>query len=156
MLQATALVRVFYFFRITRGHRGYEIRIDDAPFHEVDGSMVVIILEAIRCSVGSGIQTHLAEHEIPGHALMLHIVQGVANPGVSHSHIFVHVIEEYRNQPGLPVMTVDDVGMLAGLEHEFQRRPAKEGEALGVVLMTVIHTPIEEILVRMWFDKKTF
>ena len=44
----------------------------------------------------------------------------------------------------MPVVTVDDVGMLAALEHELQRGATEEGEALVVVHLTVESAAVEE------------
>jgi len=73
---------------------------------------------------------------------------------VGHAEIFVPFEKQHRDQGGLPIMAVDDVGMLVGLEHELQGRPAEKGKAFRIVPVAVEGAPIEEISMRMGFDKK--
>ena len=40
----------------------------------------------------------------------------------------VNLEQQDRHEPGLPVVAVDHVGALVGLEHELQRRLAEKGE----------------------------
>jgi hypothetical protein len=156
VLQSATEVRILDFLRIVRGHRGNKIGINDAPFHQVDPCVVAVILQAVPRSIRGGIQTHLTEHGIPGHTLMHDIVEGETYSGVGHAQVFVHVKKKHRHQPGLPVMAVDDIRVLVGLEHKLQRRPAKECETLRVVRMPIEDASIEEILMGMGFDEKAF
>jgi len=154
VLQAIALVGVLDFFGIAGGDRGHEIRINDAALHQVDRAVIEIILQPIPGPIGSRVQAHQPNHMVPSHTLMHDVVDGVANPRVGHAEIFVPFEKQHRDQGGLPIMAVDDVGMLVGLEHELQGRPAEKGKAFRIVPVAVEGAPIEEISMRMGFDKK--
>src|SRR5271169_5972207 len=87
---------------------------------------------------------------------MPEVVQGVTNAGMGHAVILVNIKEEYRHDTRLPVVTVDNVGMLVRLEHKLKGRPAEKSKPLGIILMTVKNSSVEEVPVRMGFDKETF
>ena len=85
---------------------------------------------------------------------MLEVVKGVADARVGHAHVLVYLVEQDRHQTGLPVVTMNDFGPLAAFQHEFQRCPAEEGEALVVVLVSIKHAAMKEILIRVRFDEE--
>src|SRR5436190_3602411 len=51
---------------------------------------------------------------------------------------------------------MNNVGMFAALEHEFQCRAREKGKALVVVSLPVKHSAMEKIVVRMRLDKEAF
>ena len=53
-------------------------------------------------------------------------------------------------------MTMDDIGMLIGLEHELQRCAGEESESFDVVMMAIEDAAIEKVVVRMRVDEETF
>jgi hypothetical protein len=97
-----------------------------------------------------------AEDKFTSYALMSEVVKGIANPGMRHAEILIHIVKQHRNDPGLPVMTVDNVRVLAGLQHKFQGGPAEKDETLRVVVMTVVNASVKEVPVRMGLDEEAF
>jgi hypothetical protein len=102
------------------------------------------------------VESYGTQYKLPGHSLMLEVVQGITYAGMGHAITLVQIKEEYRNDPSLPVVTVDYVRMLVRLEHKFKRRSAKKSKPLGIIAVTVKNTSIKEVPLRMGFDKKTF
>jgi hypothetical protein len=64
--------------------------------------------------------------------------------------------EDDRDQPGRPVVAVDDVRPLSGLAHELDGGAGKECESLGVVAVPVQAPPAEDIRCRMRLNEKAF
>src|SRR2546422_8346118 len=117
--------------------------------------MIETVLEAILMKeMRRAIEASGAEHVLPGDALMLPIVQRVTDTRMGHPNVLVDFVEQHRRQARLPVVAMDDVWMFAALEHEFQRRAAKKGEALVIISMAVKYVAVKKILVRMRLDKK--
>ncbi len=132
-----------------------EIGIYDAALHEVERGVVEIVPEPVVVKIVFGpVQSDLSQYELSRHTLMSEIVKGVANAGVGHPQVLVHIEEEHRNETRLPVVTVDDIRVPARLQHEFESRPAEKGEPLRVVPVTIVYAPVEEVVVRMRVDEK--
>ena len=133
---------------------GDEVRIDDAALHQVDRGAVEVVLqpggvvEVVRSAQPGGPQ-----HVLAGHALVAEVVDGVAHPRVGHPGVLVHLVEQHRHQPGLPVVAMDDVGSPAGLVHELQGGLAEEGEPGGVVGVAVEVPAVEEVVRRVRVDE---
>jgi hypothetical protein len=74
------------------------------------------------------------------------VVDRVAYAQIGQPAACVNLIEQDRHQAGMPVVRVNHVRPLAGLEHELERRLAEEREALGVVREAVVRSSVEELL----------
>src|SRR5208337_2929921 len=81
---------------------------------------------------------------------------GKTDAGMGHAITLVHIKEKYRHDSSLPIVTMDYVGMPVRLEHKLKGRPAEKSKPFRIIVMTVKNTSIEEVLLRMGFDKKTF
>src|SRR5438477_11471840 len=93
---------------------------------------------------------------IPGRALMPKIVDRETNPRMSHAQMLINFVKEHRHQAGLPVVAMDDLRVLAGLEHELEGRPAEKSESAHVIVLTINRAAVEKILPRMRINKETF
>ena len=85
---------------------------------------------------------------------MADIVQRVADPRMGHPQLVVDLIKQHRYQAGLPIVAMDDVGMLVALEHELQGCAGEECKALRVVALAVEAAAIEEIICRIGLDEE--
>ena len=134
---------------------GDEVGIDDAALHQVDGGVVEVVLQPVLVKeVAVAVETGGAQDMLTGDALVLEVMQRVANPRVSHAHPLVHLVEQDRDQPRLPVVAMNDVGVFVALEHELQRRLAEERKALVVVALPVKRAAMEEVLVGVRLDEE--
>ena len=79
-----------------------------------------------------------------GDPMMAEVVYGVADSLVRH-HLAVLLIQQDRDQPGLQVMAMNDIGALIRPQHELERRLGKEREPLCVVAVPVQTVPAEEV-----------
>jgi hypothetical protein len=102
------------------------------------------------------VQSCRTQNELSGNPLMFEIMQRIADTRMGHAEILIHLEQEYWHDPCLPVVAVNDVGMLAGLKHEFKGRPAEKYKPLRVIIVTVEPPPVKKMSVRMGLDKKTF
>ena len=108
----------------------------------------VAVQEVVRLA-----QLRARQHLRAADALMGKVVDRVADPLVGQ-HLAVLLIQQHRHQPGLPVMAVDDIRPLVGLEHELKGRLGKEAEPLGVVRVPIQQIPVEEVVRRVRLDEK--
>src|SRR5262249_60835447 len=69
-------------------------------------------------------------------ALVAEVVDRVTDP-LERQYLAVLLVQQHGHQPGLPVVAVDDIWALAGLEQEFQRGLREQGEPLGIVVIPV-------------------
>src|SRR6266581_2898540 len=84
---------------------------------------------------------------------MTEVVYGQADPLRVHASALVLLVQQHRNESGLPVVAMDDVRPLAGLEHELHGRLAEEREAGRVVLIAVVAAALEEAVGRVRLDE---
>src|SRR5438552_2001816 len=75
---------------------------------------------------------------------------------MAQADVLINLAKQHRRQPRLPVMTMNDVGLLAALEQELERRTAEKRKALIVIRLAVKNPPMKEVVVRVGFDKKAF
>src|SRR5207253_792846 len=73
-----------------------------------------------------------------------------------HPKVLIHFPKQHRRKRRLPVMAMNDLRMLARLEHELHRRAAKKRKPHHVVRLAVVNAAIEKFVRRMWLDEKTF
>jgi len=100
-------------------------------------------------------QTDLAQNMFTVDALVGDVVKGEADARVAHAEVLIGFVKEYGHERGLPVMTMDDVGMLVRFEHEFQGGAGEESESFDIVMMAVKNTAIEKIVVGVRIDEET-
>jgi hypothetical protein len=155
-LQAHAKVAVADFVGVTRGNRGDEIGIDDAAFHQVDGTVAMVVGEAVVGHEMARIQTDLAQDVFAMNALVAKIVKGEADARMAHAEMLIDFVKQDGDERGLPVVAMDDVGMLVGLEHEFERCAGEESETLDVIMIAIEDAAIEKVVVGMRIDEKAF
>ncbi len=72
-----------------------------------------------------------------GDALVLEVVDRVADPLPVHAIPVIDFVQENRNQAGLPVVAMDDVRPLVGLQHELHGRFAEERKAHHIIVLAV-------------------
>src|SRR5208337_3835511 len=142
---------------ITGRHGSHKVRIDDAGLHEVHGGMIGAVPEPVGVKIIiRPVESYGTQYKLSDHSLMHEVVQGITDAGMGHAIILVQIKQEYRHDPGLPVVTVDYVRMLVRLEHKLKGRPAEKSKPLGIIAVTVKNTSIKEVPLRMGFDKKAF
>jgi hypothetical protein len=100
------------------------------------------------------IEPDLTQNKFSRDALVLHVMESEAGAGMGHAQPAIGLVQHERNQRGLPVVHVDDVGVLVGLQHELKRRLAEEGKALHVVGVAIDQPAVEEILEEVGLDKE--
>jgi hypothetical protein len=141
---------------VVGGHRGHEVRVHHPALHRVQPP----VAEVVPQPVGVEEMTGAAEPGGPQHllaagALMAEIMDGVADPLVRHGP-GVLLRQQDRDEPGLPVVAVNDIGTLTGPGHELQRRLGEEREPLRVVSVPVQALPAEEAGGRVRLDEIAF
>jgi hypothetical protein len=93
------------------------------------------------------------QHLRAGDALIAEVVHRVTDPLVRH-RMPVLLTQQHRDQAGVPVVAMDDIRALAGLQQELQRRLGKEREPCNVVVISVQQVPAEEVIRRVRLDEK--
>src|SRR5208283_1543725 len=142
---------------ITGRHGSHKVRIYDACLHEVHGGIIGAVPEPVRVKIIiRPVESYGTQYRLPGHSLMLEVVQGITYAGMGHAITLVHIKEKYRHDSSLPVVAMDYVGMLVGLEHKLKGRPAEKSKPLGIIIMAVKNTSIKEVFLGMRLNKKTF
>src|SRR5208282_977957 len=94
------------------------------------------------------------EHPLVCGALVAEVVYGVTHSLVRHRRA-VLLVKQYRDEPGLPVMAMNDIGTLISPEHKLERCPRKEREALRIVPVPIQAVAAEEVVCRVRLDEKT-
>ena len=155
-LQAHTEMAVSDFVSVTGRDSGDEIGIDDAAFHEVDCAVAVVVREAILGHEMARIQSDLAQDVFTVDALVAEVVKGEADARMAHAKMLIDFVKEDGDERGLPIVTMDNVGMLVGLEHELQRGAGEESETFDVVMMAVKNAAIEKIVMGMRVNEETF
>src|SRR5258708_10715719 len=102
------------------------------------------------------VEAGCAQDALAGKALMLEIMERVADARMGHANSLINFIKQYRHQSGLPVVAMDDVRVLVALEHELEGCAGKKRKALVIVAMAVKNPAIKEVLVRMRLDEEAF
>ena len=87
---------------------------------------------------------------------MAEVVKREADARVSHSKVLINFVKEHGHQSRLPIVAMNDVRMFVRFEHELERRAAKESEALDIVVVAVKDSAIEEVMMGVRIDEKTF
>src|SRR5215831_14826167 len=91
-------------------YRGHEIRIEDAALHRVKSPVPEIISQPVGIEEMIGAtQPGGPEHLFVTGALMAEVVDGIADSLVRHD-LAILLIEQHRDEPGLPVVAVNDIG----------------------------------------------
>src|SRR5215471_13385039 len=85
---------------------------------------------------------------------MAEVVNGVAHLLVRHDRT-VLLTEQDRDESGLPVMAMNDIGALISVDHEFDGSLGEESESFGIVCVSVQAFPAEEVCCRMWLYEET-
>src|ERR1051325_2476318 len=152
-LQAHPERSVANFKGITRRNGGDEIGIDDAALHQIYRRALVVEQSVVIHHRGR-IEPRQSQNRFTVNALVADIVQSVADAGPRHAEMLINLIEQHRRERRMPIVAMDAVRVLIGLEHELQGGAAEKGEPLAVVRVPVEHAAIEEILRRMGFDEE--
>ena len=155
-LQAHTEMPVTDFISVARRNRGDEIGIDDAAFHEINRAMAMIVGKAIVGHDASRTQADLAKDLFAVNPLMAEVVKCETDPRVAHAEVLIDLVKEHGDERRLPVMAMNNVGMLVRFEHELQCCPAEKGETFRVIMMTVEDASIEKAVVGMRIDEETF
>ena len=96
------------------------------------------------------------QYKFPRHPLVFKIMKRITDPWMGHAEVLVDIEQEDRHDPCLPVMAMDDIRVLVGLEHELKCGPAEKNKPLGVVFMPVKNAPVKKVLLGMGLYEKTF
>ena len=138
-----------------RRHRGDEIRVDDAAFHQVDRAVVEVIAEpvVIEEMTRAG-QARLPQDVLPADTLMGEVVDGIADTLTGHAEVPVDLVQQHRHGRRLPVVAVDHLGPLAGLPHELQGRLGQEREPGRIIRRAVQVAPAEELVRAVRVDEE--
>jgi hypothetical protein len=78
----------------------------------------------------------------------------VTDPGVGQAVMLVDAVEKDWNETGLPIMAMNNIGMLVGLEQEFKGGPGEKCEAFRIIAIAVKPISVEKMFVRVGLDKK--
>ena len=85
---------------------------------------------------------------------MLEIVNGKTDALILHPQRLIELEQQDRDERSLPVVAVNDLRPLTGLEHELQRRLAEECKPRNIVGRAIqVPTP-EEVFIRMRLDEE--
>ena len=153
--EAVRLSAILGLPRVPRRNGRDKIRVNNPAFHQVDRMGIVVVAQPVVVhEILRPVQARGAQHMLAGHALMLEVVQGEAHPRMPHAEVLIHLVKQHRHQRRLPVVAMDDIRVLVGLEHELQRRAAKKGESQHVVVLPVKTPAVEKIVLGMRFDEK--
>ena len=131
------------FLRVGRADGGHLVGHLDGTLHEVDA--------AVLLHDGSAALRNAKDILQDFHAVFA-LVLDVMN-GENRFDVFVPLpasVEQaviHRNQGGLPVVGVDDIGFEINVRQHFQNRPGQERKPLRVVVMAVKAGALEIILV---------
>ena len=153
LLKTHALLRGLNLPGIAGRDSGDGVGIDDTALHGVDGMGVARVAQPVRGHEAPRVQAELMQDVFPDPALMPQVVQGVADPGPVQAQGLVGLVEEDRNEPGVPVMAVDDVRVAPGLVEKLQQGPGIRGEAVRVVRLAMNDPPVKKVLGRLGVDK---
>ena len=108
-----------------------------AALHQVQRERVVVIAQPLGIEVASGIaQAGRPQHPLAGQPLVAEVMHREADALLAHPDRLVDLVQQDRDQRRLPVVAVDDLRTLARLEHELERRLAKEREPADVIVAT--------------------
>ncbi len=84
---------------------------------------------------------------------MAKIMNGQTNPLILHPQRLIDLKQQHRDQGSLPVVAMNDLRPLAGLQHELQRRLAEKREPCRVVIRAIEMPAPEEMVLRMRLDE---
>src|SRR4051812_8078770 len=101
-------------------------------------------------------QADLAQDVFARQSLVAEVVQRETNARMPHPEVLINLVKQHGDQRGLPIVTMDDLRMLVGLEHELKGRSREERKARIVIAMPIKNPPVEKLLRRMRLDEKTF
>ena len=75
---------------------------------------------------------------------MAEVVHREADPLIAHPDRLIELVKQYGDEPRLPIVAVDDVRTLSGLQQELERRLAEEGKAVRIVMRAVDVAAVKE------------
>src|ERR1043165_7942523 len=142
--------------RMPRRNSRDEVGIHNTALHQIDRMMVSRVAQAVVVEeIIRPVQARRAQNMFPRHSLMPEIMHGEAHPRMPHAKVLIHLVKQHRHQPRLPVVAMDDIGMLVRLEHELHGRPAEECEAQEAAVLPVVRTAVEKVVPGMRVDEIT-
>ena len=142
-IEPDAVLRPLHLARVAGAHRGDGIRVEQPREEEVDPTLAQLILvEVMRRRR----EPDVREHARVERALVPDVVDGEHGARLREQAIpRKHAAQEERQERGLPVVGVHDVGPEAEPLADAERRPRehREAEMLVVVLRVDAVSPIE-------------
>src|SRR5438552_3339331 len=142
---------------MARGNRGDEIRINNPAFHEIENLRIIVVPQAVIMEEMLGpIKSRGVEYVSSANALMAEIVDRETDAGMPHAQMLIDFVKQHRYQGRLPIVTMNDVRLLARFEHEFECGPAKKSESEHVIVVAVHGSAVEEVVARMRLDERAF
>lgn len=129
------------------GDRGHRVGVYDPAFHRIEAAVAEVVTEPVGVQeiVGPA-EVGSPQHPFVAGALMPEIMDGVADLLARQRRRGRGLFpQQDRDQACLPVVTVDDIGALTGVQEEFDGRGREEREPLRVVGVPVHALPAEEI-----------
>ncbi len=113
MTESVRQMGMLDFRGITGRHCGHEVGINDAGLHQVHGGMIEVVPEPVVVKIMiRPVESYGTQYVLSCYSLMPDVVQGITDAGMGHAIILVNIKEQHRHDTSLPVVTVDDVGML--------------------------------------------
>src|SRR6266487_3646642 len=155
--QSVCLPAVFGLPGVARGDSGDEIRIDNSALHQIESMRIMVVPQAVIVEEMLGpMKAGGPENVISANPLMAEIVDRETNAGMPHAQVLINFVKQHRYQGRLPIMAMNDLRLLARLEHELEGGPAKKGESEQIIVVSVNGSAVEEVVARMRFDEKAF
>src|SRR6266516_4220167 len=155
--QSVCLSAVFGLPGMTRGDSGDEIRIDNSALHQIESTRIMVVPQAVIVHEMLGpMKAGGPENVISANPLMAEIVDRETNAGMPHAQVLINFVKQHRYQGRLPIMAMNDLRLLARLEHELEDGPAKKGESEQIIVVSVNGSAVEEVVPRMRLDEKAF
>jgi len=99
----------------------YIVGVNDAALHKIDGIMIEIISKSLRLKEIIRLPKSRGCQQVgTGSTLVFKIMNGKADPHLFHPIGLIQLIEHYRRQPCLPIVTVDDLWPFVGPEQKLE------------------------------------
>ena len=125
-----------------------EVRVDDPALQQVQCPRIEVVPQSLIDEVPSGIaQSGRRESRFARDPLMAEVVHGEAHALIPHPGPLVDLVQQHGDERRLPIVAMDDLRALAGLEHELERRLAEEREPFDVVPGAVQVPAVKEAVV---------
>src|ERR1051325_9497859 len=157
LLQSKTLPSIFCFPGVTRRNSRDKVRVNDSRLEQIQFSRISIITHPIIAEkIFRPIQPGCAQHLLTRPALVFEIVNRETCARMPHAEMLIHFPQQHRYERGLPIVTVNNFGMLATLHKELHCRTTEKREAQHIIVLTVKNSAIEKVVCRMRINEEAF